>query len=255
MTCLSRGRCFSYFNLPRFVIKQKKRTCLHCCSELQTCWNQNPPTNHPAAYLVTQCHKATIGHVLFYLYTYLHLDHLRVWEDIKEQWKVSSSHLVHLQQKICIWMVNQIWTRVFWRDIIKVSFLMLIATIDIRLWLSVSELEQVSDLQLQFLYSVTGRRTQNMTFFKKIHSSEQLLVQLPLLKTLISKKWEEKCASKGPLLLVAGGRRLGISHIRPADTARWIWRVDVLRFVLQVTQQPCARGKGQKPRATKLLLC
>lgn len=66
---------------------------------------------------------------------------------------------------------------------------MLIATIDTHSWLSVSELEQVNDLQLQFLYRVAGRRIQNMTFFKKIHSSEQLLVQL-LLKTPVRKKWE-----------------------------------------------------------------
>lgn len=50
-----------------------------------------PINNHPDAYLVMQRHKAKIGHLLFYVYMYLHLDHLRVWEDIKEEWKVSSS--------------------------------------------------------------------------------------------------------------------------------------------------------------------
>lgn len=70
---------------------------------------------------------------------------------------------------------------------------MLIATIDINLWLPVSELDEVNDLQLQFLYSVTCRCIKTMTFFKKIHFSKQLLVQLSLWKKLISKKQEEKC--------------------------------------------------------------
>ena len=64
--------------------------------------NPNPCTPHPDAYLVMQRHKEKIGHSLVYVYMYLHLDHLRVWEDIKEEWKVSSSLFIHLHQKICI---------------------------------------------------------------------------------------------------------------------------------------------------------
>lgn len=67
---------------------------------------------------------------------------------------------------------------------------MLIATIGINLWLPVSELQQVNDLQLQFLYRTTRRYIQNMTFFKRIRFSKELLAQLALLKHLISRKRE-----------------------------------------------------------------